>query len=63
MAARTGRPAAPALPHVPGLDVAARYQSAGHGMDIGGDFYDLIHTPTAKRRSATSKATTPPPPL
>ncbi len=37
----------PALPHVPGLDVAARYQSAGHGMDIGGDFYDLIHTATA----------------
>ncbi|MEV6682893.1 SpoIIE family protein phosphatase [Streptomyces erythrochromogenes] len=37
----------PALPDVPGLDVAARYQSAGHGMDIGGDFYDLIHTPTA----------------
>ncbi len=37
----------PALPHVPGLDVTARYQSAGHGMDIGGDFYDLIHMPTA----------------
>ncbi len=37
----------PALPHVPGLDIAARYQSAGHGMDIGGDFYDLIHIPTA----------------
>ncbi len=37
----------PTLPHVPGLDVAARYQSAGHGTDIGGDFYDLIHTPTA----------------
>ncbi|MFE0604164.1 SpoIIE family protein phosphatase [Streptomyces sp. NPDC058892] len=37
----------PALPRVPGLGVAARYQSARHGMDIGGDFYDLIHTPTA----------------
>ncbi|WP_395293059.1 SpoIIE family protein phosphatase [Kitasatospora hibisci] len=37
----------PALPHVPGLGIAARYQSAGHGMDIGGDFYDLIHAPTA----------------
>ncbi|WP_435840406.1 SpoIIE family protein phosphatase [Streptomyces chartreusis] len=36
----------PALPHVPGLDVTARYQSAGHSMDIGGDFYDLIHTPS-----------------
>ncbi|MBW1599092.1 SpoIIE family protein phosphatase [Streptomyces sp. JJ38] len=31
-----------ALPRVPGLDVAARYQPAGLGMDIGGDFYDLI---------------------
>ncbi|GGT04193.1 SpoIIE family protein phosphatase [Streptomyces chromofuscus] len=30
------------LPAVPGLRVAARYLSAGHGMDIGGDFYDLI---------------------
>ncbi|MFF3737926.1 SpoIIE family protein phosphatase [Streptomyces sp. NPDC002566] len=34
------------LPHdlsaVPGLDVAARYLPATHGMDIGGDFYDLI---------------------
>ncbi|MFJ9117535.1 SpoIIE family protein phosphatase [Streptomyces sp. NPDC102394] len=37
----------PALPHIDGLDVAARYQSAGHGMDIGGDFYDLIHLSTA----------------
>ncbi|MEU6259357.1 SpoIIE family protein phosphatase [Streptomyces sp. NPDC047043] len=31
-----------ALPTVPGLDVAARYLPATHGMDIGGDFYDLI---------------------
>ncbi|MGW1540063.1 SpoIIE family protein phosphatase [Streptomyces sp. NPDC002309] len=30
------------LPAIPGLRVAARYLSAGHGMDIGGDFYDLI---------------------
>ncbi|MFD5448086.1 SpoIIE family protein phosphatase [Streptomyces sp. NPDC003470] len=30
------------LPHVPGLDVAARYLPSAHGMDIGGDFYDLI---------------------
>ncbi|MGV9351378.1 SpoIIE family protein phosphatase [Streptomyces spiralis] len=38
-----------ALPRVPGLDVAARYVPAGYGMDIGGDFYDLIPntTPTA----------------
>ncbi|MCX4391400.1 SpoIIE family protein phosphatase [Streptomyces sp. NBC_00053] len=30
------------LPRLPGFDVAARYRPAGHGMDIGGDFYDLI---------------------
>ncbi|MEV0197695.1 SpoIIE family protein phosphatase [Nonomuraea sp. NPDC050691] len=31
-----------ALPSVPRLDVAARYLPATRGMDIGGDFYDLI---------------------
>jgi serine phosphatase RsbU (regulator of sigma subunit) len=31
-----------ALPPVPGLDVAARYLPATHGIDVGGDFYDLI---------------------
>ncbi|MCX4741341.1 SpoIIE family protein phosphatase [Streptomyces antibioticus] len=30
------------LPAVPGLRVAARYLPATRGMDIGGDFYDLI---------------------
>ncbi|WP_327102644.1 SpoIIE family protein phosphatase [Nonomuraea glycinis] len=30
------------LPELPGLDVAARYLPATRGMDIGGDFYDLI---------------------
>ncbi|MFF8831008.1 SpoIIE family protein phosphatase [Streptomyces sp. NPDC015131] len=30
------------LPHVPGLDVAARYLPAGRGTGVGGDFYDLI---------------------
>ncbi|MEU1125102.1 SpoIIE family protein phosphatase [Streptomyces sp. NPDC005899] len=30
------------LPHLPGLAVAARYLPAAHGIDIGGDFYDLI---------------------
>ncbi|MFI9121202.1 PP2C family protein-serine/threonine phosphatase [Streptomyces bikiniensis] len=34
------------LPHglvpLPGVEVAARYLPAGHGMDVGGDFYDLI---------------------
>ncbi|MFF3686902.1 SpoIIE family protein phosphatase [Streptomyces sp. NPDC002187] len=31
-----------ALPDIRGLDVAARYLPASHGMDVGGDFYDLI---------------------
>ncbi|WP_253208874.1 SpoIIE family protein phosphatase [Streptomyces niphimycinicus] len=30
------------LPTVPGLEVAARYLPTARGMDIGGDFYDLI---------------------
>lgn len=30
------------LPRIDGLDLAARYQPAGRGMDIGGDFYDFI---------------------
>ncbi len=34
------------LPHslarIPSLEVAARYLPAGRGMDIGGDFYDLV---------------------
>jgi serine phosphatase RsbU (regulator of sigma subunit)/PAS domain-containing protein len=30
------------LPALSGLDVAGRYLPATHGMDIGGDFYDLI---------------------
>ncbi|WP_052847615.1 SpoIIE family protein phosphatase [Streptomyces avicenniae] len=30
------------LPALPGLDVAVRYLPATRGMDIGGDFYDVI---------------------
>ncbi|WP_432254036.1 SpoIIE family protein phosphatase [Streptomyces sp. HNM1019] len=30
------------LPTVPGLEVAARYLPTARGMDVGGDFYDLI---------------------
>ncbi|MEU9386131.1 SpoIIE family protein phosphatase, partial [Streptomyces sp. NPDC048279] len=30
------------LPALPGLDVAARYLPAAHGIDVGGDFYDLL---------------------
>ncbi len=32
----------PAMPHIPGFQVAARYQPAGLGFDPGGDFYDLF---------------------
>lgn len=30
------------LPHIPGLSAAARYLPGTKGMEIGGDFYDLI---------------------
>jgi serine phosphatase RsbU (regulator of sigma subunit)/anti-sigma regulatory factor (Ser/Thr protein kinase) len=30
-----------AIPDVPGLEVGVAYQAAGHGLDVGGDFYDL----------------------
>ncbi|MET7455802.1 GAF domain-containing SpoIIE family protein phosphatase, partial [Streptomyces sp. NPDC005574] len=30
------------LPTLTGLDVAARYLPAGHGLEVGGDFYDLL---------------------
>ncbi|MEV5427832.1 SpoIIE family protein phosphatase [Streptomyces sp. NPDC052701] len=30
------------LPSLPGLEAAARYLPATQGMDIGGDFYDLV---------------------
>jgi phosphoserine phosphatase RsbU/P len=32
----------PALPVVPGLDFGARYQAAGAGNEVGGDFYDVF---------------------
>lgn len=32
----------PSLPAVPGIELTARYLPAGHGMEIGGDFYDVI---------------------
>ncbi|MET9764574.1 SpoIIE family protein phosphatase [Streptomyces sp. NPDC006372] len=31
-----------ALPRLPGLQVAARYLPAGHGLEVGGDFFDLL---------------------
>ncbi|WP_449480280.1 SpoIIE family protein phosphatase [Streptomyces avidinii] len=38
------------LPALPGLETAARYLPASHGLEIGGDFYDVI------RIDATSAA-------
>lgn len=35
-----------ALPDVPGLEVAVRYMPATRGIDIGGDFYDVIRLGT-----------------
>lgn len=32
----------PALPVVPGLDIAAVYRPAGRGDEVGGDFYDVF---------------------
>jgi phosphoserine phosphatase RsbU/P len=32
----------PALPSIPGVEVAAAYRPAGEGNDVGGDFYDAF---------------------
>jgi PAS domain S-box-containing protein len=32
------------FPEVPGVELAARYQAAGEGIDVGGDFYDAFST-------------------
>ena len=32
------------LPHIPGVEVAARYLAAGDGNEVGGDFYDCFAT-------------------
>ncbi|MFN2611416.1 MAG: PP2C family protein-serine/threonine phosphatase, partial [Actinomycetota bacterium] len=34
----------PELPHVPGIDLGARYVAAGDGIEVGGDFYDVFQT-------------------
>jgi phosphoserine phosphatase RsbU/P len=36
----------PALPEVPGLDVAGRFHPAGNGLELVGDFYDLFASRT-----------------
>ncbi|HEY0519072.1 MAG TPA: SpoIIE family protein phosphatase, partial [Ilumatobacteraceae bacterium] len=30
------------LPLIPGFELGARYQPAGEGLDVGGDFYDVV---------------------
>ncbi|HEY8638487.1 MAG TPA: SpoIIE family protein phosphatase [Solirubrobacteraceae bacterium] len=32
----------PRLPEIPGVQLAARYQAAASGADVGGDFYDVF---------------------
>jgi PAS domain S-box-containing protein len=32
------------LPHIPGLEAAARFHAMGAGSEVGGDFYDLFQT-------------------
>ena len=34
----------PHLPAIPGVEVAGRYQAAGEGNEVGGDFYDVFRT-------------------
>ena len=34
----------PHLPPIPGVEVAGRYQAAGEGNEVGGDFYDVFRT-------------------
>lgn len=36
----------PALPDIPGIEVAVVYEPAGEGTEVGGDFYDLFEAPT-----------------
>ena len=32
----------PSLPHIAGFDLGARYEPAHQGLDVGGDFYDVV---------------------
>jgi phosphoserine phosphatase RsbU/P len=34
----------PALPTIPGVELAAAYEPAGAGVAVGGDFYDVVST-------------------
>ncbi|WP_398859246.1 SpoIIE family protein phosphatase [Streptomyces chengmaiensis] len=47
------------LPRLPGLEVAARYLPGTQGMDIGGDFYDLIRTAPDGEQTPVAAAPSP----
>jgi serine phosphatase RsbU (regulator of sigma subunit) len=34
----------PHLPSIPGMEIAAHYEAAGEGFDVGGDFYDVFES-------------------
>jgi serine phosphatase RsbU (regulator of sigma subunit)/anti-sigma regulatory factor (Ser/Thr protein kinase) len=42
----------PELPHIPGVDLAAAYQAAGEGNEVGGDFYDVFEVAGGRWRFA-----------
>jgi serine phosphatase RsbU (regulator of sigma subunit) len=47
----------PTLPSIDGLETAAQYVPAGNGLDVGGDFYDIV----ALSRSGSGSTSYPPP--
>lgn len=42
----------PELPEIPGVDLAAAYQAAGEGTEVGGDFYDVFEAAPGRWRFA-----------
>jgi serine phosphatase RsbU (regulator of sigma subunit)/anti-sigma regulatory factor (Ser/Thr protein kinase) len=42
----------PELPTIPGVDVAAGYEAAGEGNEVGGDFYDVFEVAGGRWRFA-----------
>ncbi len=42
----------PELPDIPGVDLAAAYQPAGEGNEVGGDFYDVFEVAEGRWRFA-----------
>jgi serine phosphatase RsbU (regulator of sigma subunit)/anti-sigma regulatory factor (Ser/Thr protein kinase) len=42
----------PELPDIPGIELAAGYDAAGEGHEVGGDFYDVFEAPPGRWRFA-----------